>query len=66
MTVGTLVKEASGSHTTPGRIIEVIQHNDIRYYKIHFKDRDVLRQIILPDFRLAPYFDQPKSQLSLF
>lgn len=57
---GDLVHEAGLHHTTPGRIIEVIEHLGSRYYRIHFKCGEILKRIILPDFRLQKY-EQIKS-----
>lgn len=50
--VGDVVYESSGSHQTPARIIEVIESHSHTYYKIHFKENEILKKVILPDYRL--------------
>lgn len=55
MKVGDLVNEAGGEHNTPARILERIESHSHVYYRIHFRIRQSLQEVILPEYRLIPY-----------
>lgn len=55
LNIGDLVLERGSDHKTPARVIEVIISHSFIYYRIHFKYHAVLKQVILPGYRLIKY-----------